>query len=343
MAIIEGTPEYKVAKITIAEKLQEELENNYNNIKSYVDSYQQVQMTLNTLSSEFSNDPEFSSKFDDLVSNIEHYVPSLETLPDGTNLFLDEVKNVLGDSFESFNEGSVLLDTLNISSLDDLANLTDLSDTFLDTASQSILNGSFQSIMTDFNLQEVGIGSILSIADHNLNIQSITDSITNVTAISENLIDNFQDVANMEAIQGMLNDIPTSLSNLAMDKLGNLDLNQMLTDAGIPNLDDIQNILNVKDLMSGVIGNISGQISGMLNGIGGCGCAAAVGGFGDLSGMMQNMSNQFMGKLNSTMDSIMNSVPIGGYADVMELADSMKGQLDQIKDITTDWKDILPT
>lgn len=344
MGEIQGTPQYKIAKSVITDTLSKELETHYNKIQNYVDSYNNIKYTLHRLSNEFSPEVDFQNKFNSLVENITDYIPDLETQADGSNIFLSHVKDIIGADFEAFGESSELLDLLNVSSLDDLQSLESIPGAFLDSASQELINSSFQSIMTDFNLSEVGMGSILAIADHNLNIADIQGSIDGVLNISENLVGNFSDFANLEGIQSMLDNVTNTLGDLPLDKLGNLNLEQMLTDIGIPGLDDITNILNVKDLMSGVLGNITGQITGVLEGVAGCGCPAAVGaGIGDLSGVMDNLANKFMGKLNSTMQSILEDLPIGEFAEVGDMVESIQGQLENMKNIDLPWKELIST
>lgn len=351
MGDITGTPIEKLAKLTIANQLEDELLTSYNNITLKYDDIYNTKLYLQQLSSNFTPDPELPDKIQLLMESINDYLPIYENTIQEDNTFLEEIKTLLINSYDYLPENSNLLNMFDINSFEDITNLEELPTTFIDNLTSNSIGLTFNNIISDFTSQEFGLGSILAIAEHNMGLSSISENLNNIITISETLVNDFSDVANLESIQGLLNILPTQLSNLSLDTLGNLDITGILESIGIP-VDSFTDLLNIKDIMNNVIGNVTGQLANVTNGIGGCACSVVISG-SNLSGIVdsiqkiQELGSPVLGQLNSTMNSILNDLPISNYSDVDSLKTALLEQIDLYKNISNDneatWNDIITT
>lgn len=343
---IEDTPQYKIAKITIAEKLTEELQENYNRILSFQDIVNPMIISTQFIMDNLSISEDFDTHLDNFVQNLNDYIPNVTNNPDGSNVYLESLQSILTDSFSDFHEDSDIFSLLGANTLDEIQNLTQLDPTFIESITTNLMSGTFQNILTDFNLDEFRLGSIFSVVQHNLGLFDIPNSLSNIVSISENLINNFSDVANLEFVNNLLGSIPQTFSNLFLDKFGNLSIGGILESFGIPGISDIlNNVLNINGILGSVIGSLTGQLSSLLGGGGLCGCIIGIGlsnltGFlGNIAGSLGNLTGVITGTLNSTIGNILSGTPIGDFLDVGSITGAITGQLNFIKDPSTEWAD----
>ena len=349
MGEITGTPQQKLARMTIVNRLEDELLNHYNNIINQSDSVNNLKNELNRLTQNFSDDLEFEDKMTNLMENLYNYLPTYENNIQEENTYLDEMKSTLIEIYDNLPENSQLLDSLNISNFSDISNLEEISPNLIDNLTSNSVNLTMTNIMTDFQSQEFGIGSILAVAEHNFNIANVSGSLENIIAISDTLVNNFGDITNLESIQSMLNNLPDTLANMSLDTLGNLDISGILGGVGL-NPDSIANLLNSKDLMNNIVGNITGQIANISSGVGGCACSIPVGGVSgvmDAISKIQQLGQPVLGELNSTMNSIINELPISNFPDASSLQSALSDQITEYKDLigSTEktWTDLIKT
>lgn len=350
---ITSTPQYMIAKITIADRLQQELDSHFSNILGFADALEPVMAALRSITDNFNPNVNFTDHINNFSENMHRYIPSFEPSIDGSNIYVESIRDILSNSFQDFNEGSDILRLLNVSSLDDVMSMDRVTNNFVESVTSSIMGGTFQSIMMDFNLDEFRIGSLLSIAEHNLNIFDISNSLTNITSIGTNLINNFADVANLESLSNMFNSIPSIFDNLFLDKLGNLDFMGLLNNLGLPSLHDIMNIFDIKSLMNMIVGNITGGMADLMGGLGSCACSLVLGPQ-SISGVMSNISNFvgtvstfvnkmggiFSGGLNSTILNVLDGTPIGDFFNGSEAVDSIRNQITRILDPNSPWGEL---
>jgi hypothetical protein len=349
MGEITGTPQQKLARMTIVNRLEDELLNHYNNIINQSDSVTNLKTELTRLTQSFSDDLDFETKMTNLMDNLQDYLPTYENNIQEDNTYLDEMKTTLIEIYDTLPENSQLLDSLSISNFSDIANMEEIPSNLIDNLTSNSVNLSMNNIMTDFQSQEFGIGSILAVAEHNFGIADVAGSLENIVSISDTLVSNFGDITNLESIQGMLNTLPDTLTNMSLDTLGNLDVSSILESVGVP-IDSITNLLNAKDLMNNIVGNITGQIASLTQGIGGCACSIPVGGLSginDAISQIQQLGQPILGELNSTMNSILNELPISNFPDVSSLQSALGDQITEYKDIIGNtektWTDLIKT
>ena len=101
---ITTTPQYKIAKITIADRLQQELDSHYNNIIGFADALEPVMIALRSIINNFNPNVNFIDHMTQFSENLHRYIPSFEPSIEGSNIYLESIKDILSNSFEDFTE-----------------------------------------------------------------------------------------------------------------------------------------------------------------------------------------------------------------------------------------------
>ena len=347
-----GTPQHIMAKMVIADRLTKELEMAYNNIASFQDVIDPLIYNLREMSSNFRTTAPniIREKINDLSENIHNYIPNFN--PSGSDnpdeqTFFDNVKQILNDTYGSFHENSEIMGLLNITGLEDITNMTSLSNNFINSVSDTILSGSLANAFIDYDMDEMNVGSLLSVTQHNLNgVYDITTNLANVADIGQNLITNFADVADLEHIQGIISSLPGTMSGLFLDKLGNLNISGILDMVGLGAVMDIYDtITGVVDTMSSLVGLVTGGFSGLLGGIGACACALLLS-VNTIGGALRSVANfarqlsSFVGRINSTIQNITGMI---NTLNPQNIVNSIQGSIDQIRNPSISWESITTT
>lgn len=347
-----GTPQHVMAKMVIADRLTRELERSYNNIVSFKDVIDPLIKNLRDMATNFRTTQSYivTQKITDFAENIHNYIPNFN--PSGSDnpdekTFFDNIKEILTDNYVSFNDNSEIMELLNITSLSDIQNMTDLGKNFINSVSDTILSSSLGSAFIDYDFDEMNVGSLLAVTQHNLyGVYDITNNLANVVDISQNLISNFAEVADLEYIQGLITSLPSTMGGLFLDKLGNLNISGLLDMVGLGAVMDIYDtITNVVDTMQNLVGLVTGGFSELLGGIGSCACSMPLS-ISNIGGSLRSIANMarrmgdFVGRLNSTIQNVTGMIQTLNPENI--IAD-IQGSLDQIKNPELNWDQIIST
>lgn len=349
---VTGTPQHLMAKMVIADKLTKELNMAYNNILSFKDVMDPLIYNLRDMAANFRTTPQelINTNITDFLENIGRYVPNLNpsgSENDDEKTFFDNFKEILIRNYSSFNENSDLMNILNITNLSDLQNMTDLGKNFINSVSDTMLSGSLGTAFLDYNMDEMNIGSLLAVTQHNLyGVYDITNNLANIVDISENLITNFAEVADLEYIENLITNLPSTMSGLFLDKLGNLNIAGLLDMVGLGAVMDIYDtITGVVDAMQSLVGLVTGGFADLLGGLGSCACSLLLS-VNSIGGALRSVGNfarqlgNFVGRLNSTIQNITGMIQTLNPENIIE---SIQGSLDQIKDPEIQWDQIIST
>lgn len=377
MIDITGTPQHTIAKICVAERLTKELEQSYNNIISVKEIIEPLIINLKEISKTYRQaDPEILKvKTKDFAQNIHKYVPNFSIKTSGINTgenstintfggpiaissgivasedddkgFTDHIKDIISESYEFFHEDSELLQLLEIDAFEDIGNMTSLSRNFVEALSSTIMSASFGSAFLDYDLDEMNVGALLSVTEHNLfGAANIADNLANVTDIAENLITNFADVADLGFVNGLLTNLPSTLGDLFIDKFGNLNIAGLLDMVGLGAINEIwSTVQGLYDTITGLTDMLTGGFAGLLGGLGSCACAMLLS-VNSIGGTLRNIANfarrmgSFVGQINSTIQNVRGLVDnIDGMLHG-ELVNNIDSLIDQIRDPEVAWDQI---
>lgn len=352
MLDLTGTPQHIMAKMVIADRLTKELEMSYNNILSFKDVIDPLITNLRDIASNFRTTPQelINTNILDFLQNINRYIPNMN--PSGSDndedkTFFDNLKEILTVNYGSFHENSEIMNLLNITELSDLQNMTGLGKNFINAVSDTMLSGSLGAAFLDYDMDEMNVGSLLAVTQHNLyGVYDVTNNLANIVDISENLITNFAEVADLEYIQNLVTSLPSTMGSLFLDKLGNLNIGGLLDMVGLGAVMDIYDtITGVVDAMQSLVGLVTGGFADLLGGIGSCACALLLS-VNSIGGALRSVGNfarqlgNFVGRLNTTIQNVTGIIQTLNPENI--IAD-IQGSLDQIKDPEIEWDQIIST
>jgi hypothetical protein len=310
MLDLTGTPQHIMAKMVIADRLTKELEMSYNNILSFKDVIDPLITNLRDMASNFRTTPQelINANIEDFLQNINRYIPNMN--PSGSNndedkTFFDNLKEILTVNYGSFHENSEIMNLLNITELSDLQNMTGLGKNFINAVSDTMLSGSLGAAFLGYNMDEMNVGSLLAVTQHNLyGVYDVTNNLGNLN------ISSLLDMVGLGAV-----------------------------------MDIYDTITGVVDAMQSLVGLVTGGFADLLGGIGSCACALllsvnSIGGALRSVGNFARQLGNFVGRLNTTIQNVTGIIQTLNPENII---DDIQGSLDQIKDPEIEWDQIIST
>ena len=354
-----------ISRNILCTSLTEQLHAEYNNILNFQNLYNKSMEDIASIMTNHAQSPHITKLHEYLNKNLTDYIPQLDVkLTPDQEFFQSIEKQIINTNLLDIPNNRVC-NILNISTLEDLQNLTEIPSSFVDSYASIIKECSLKNVVSSIPTMEMAAGAAFAALDENFNISNITNSVDKVLDLSKAISSDFGDLVNIGEINAMITDLPNMLDDMSMKLDGMLDISKMqekLTDM-IPDVGALTDqafgqIMEIKDTMNMMLHDINGQIMDKIDGFLDCGCASGIGGilggnflndtldklfdnalmdslnkFGDtfdnIMGDVNGFIDDAMGPINNLTDSLKDGV--GGLIDgAMGGLDSMMGQVDNL-------------
>lgn len=320
-----NTTQYNLSRSIIAKNLMDSLMTENDKLKNIKNEVAGPALdTIKDLLSTFKRDNNFSSNLDTLQSNITDYIPQLDGFS-GNNDFLNSTKQII-EECELTNIPNDITNLLEVSNIDDLSNLTQFPDQFVESMFGDVMNGTFTNVINDFKSYEFATSSLITGLSHNLGLENIGSSISNIVNVSDNLMTNFSDIVSLDSIDSVIGGLDGIMSDLSVDIAGNFSIDGMFDALGVDlPLEDIQNVMDTVKTMKVMASNIYSQITGLLPALSGCTCSQM-----PLDSLIAGLAG---GSLKDVLDTV-NDV-VDTVNDVTQQVESITGQISDFKNRLT--------
>ena len=308
----------RLAQATIAKMLMFELMSNFNRIKSFRPTVNNIYSNMLGIVRDFQPNPQYDTHLQNFVNNMNRYVPQIYNIDGQPNAYLDALKahiNELGliesnmDSFRYFG----------VNTKQQFQDLVSIPVEFVEGMSGAIFSGSLETIIRENPFKEMSLATDVAILQFNMQLQNIGNSINNILDSADLMVTHFQSYANLEFIDGIVSDLPNMAKDMFFDLDGNLDISNLMgTFALIDNWfglpENVVKILNTIDAVGSTIRSIRDLMVALHPGMRFGGCPFTVVEDEDMS-QLQSAIHAF----KSTMDYMGDVVDaVGNVIDNVE-------------------------